>query len=85
MTIAPPVLVVDARGHRCPTPSLRLRKALEAAAEGALVRLLADDPLARIDVPHLLAALGYPLLSLEVEGAVLAFTVRKASCGDRPA
>ena len=71
------VVVVDARGHRCPTPSLRLRRALEAAAEGALVTLLADDPLARIDVPHLVGALGYRLLSVDDGPAGLVFTVRK--------
>ncbi|MFV4649198.1 sulfurtransferase TusA family protein, partial [Mycobacterium tuberculosis] len=42
--------VVDARGHRCPTPTLRLRRALERAAPGEVVELLADDPMARIDV-----------------------------------
>jgi len=71
------VEVVDARGHRCPTPSLRLRRALEHAPDGAVIRLLADDPLARIDIPHLLAGLGYPLLEQATDGSVLTFTVRK--------
>ena len=70
-------LLVDARGHRCPVPSLRLRKALENAADGTTLKLLADDPLARIDIPHLLAGLGYPLIRLETEGSILAFIVRK--------
>ncbi|QUD88892.1 sulfurtransferase TusA family protein [Phenylobacterium montanum] len=74
-----PDLVVDARGHRCPVPSLRLRRALELAAESAVVELLADDPLARIDIPHLLSTLGYPLLKQESEGGVLRFVVRKAA------
>ncbi|ODT88071.1 sulfurtransferase TusA family protein [Phenylobacterium sp. SCN 70-31] len=51
-------ILVDARGHRCPVPTLRLRRALEAAAPGVRVRLLADDPLARIDVPHFAAEAG---------------------------
>lgn len=54
--------IVDARGHRCPVPTLRLRRALEEAPAGARVRLYADDPLARIDVPHLAATLGAPVL-----------------------
>ena len=70
-------VIVDARGHHCPVPSLRLRRALEAAAPGTMVTLLADDPMARIDVPHLLSALGDELLSTEAEGVQLAFTVRK--------
>ena len=69
--------IVDARGHRCPVPSLRLRRALERAVEGALVRLLTDDPLARIDVPHLLAGLGDRLIAQESDGDSLIFTVRK--------
>ena len=72
-----PDLTIDARGHRCPVPSLRLRRALEDAAAGTVVRLLADDPLARIDIPHLLAALGHPLLKLESEDGSLSFLVRK--------
>lgn len=43
------VVTIDARGHRCPVPTLRLRRALETQAS---VTLLADDPMAQIDVPH---------------------------------
>ena len=71
---------VDARGHRCPVPTLRLAKALELVAEGDEVRLLADDPLARIDVPHYAAAKGHRVLSCEAEGGGLVFVVRKGNC-----
>ena len=70
-------ILVDARGHRCPTPTLRLRRALDRAAPGALVRLLADDPMARIDVPHFVAQAGVELLRLEGEGAAISVLVRK--------
>lgn len=66
-------ILVDARGHRCPVPTLRLRRAMEAAPAGARVRLLADDPLARIDVPHLAAARGWTILHSECDGPVLGF------------
>ena len=71
---------VDARGHRCPVPTLRLARALEAAEPGAQVRLLADDPLARIDVPHFAAAKGHQVLSCESDGTGLVFVVQKGSC-----
>ena len=54
-------LVIDARGHRCPVPTLRLRKAMEAAVAGARMRLLADDPMAKIDVPHFASQVGLEL------------------------
>ena len=74
--------VIDARGHRCPVPTLRLRRALEAAAPGERVRLLADDPLARIDVPHFAAEVGAEVLETSQEGGTLAFLVQKA--GPKP-
>jgi tRNA 2-thiouridine synthesizing protein A len=70
-------VIVDARGHRCPTPTLRLRRALEAAPDDASLVLLADDPLARIDVPHFLASEGYaPPVITDIDGE-LRITVRK--------
>ena len=71
-------IVVDARGHRCPVPTLRLRRALEQAPAGARVRLLADDPLARIDVPHFAAQAGVEVLQQSDDGGALSFLVAKA-------
>ncbi|MFN3584955.1 sulfurtransferase TusA family protein [Phenylobacterium sp.] len=71
-------ILVDARGHRCPVPTLKLRRALEAAPAGAVVRLLADDPLARIDVPHFAAQIGARVLEQgDVDGG-LSFLVAKS-------
>lgn len=70
-----PEIIVDARGHRCPVPTLRLRRALEAAPPGARVRLLADDPLARIDVPHFVAGAGLTLVEQTTDGENLSFLV----------
>jgi tRNA 2-thiouridine synthesizing protein A len=72
------VIVVDARGHRCPVPTLRLRRALERAAPGQVVRLLADDPLARIDVPHFCTSQGYRLMSSAADGDSLIFEAARA-------
>ncbi|MGZ5987336.1 MAG: sulfurtransferase TusA family protein [Caulobacteraceae bacterium] len=71
-------ILVDARGHRCPVPTLRLRKALEAAPPGARVRLLADDPMARIDVPHFAGEVGAEILARdEPAGGGFSFLVAK--------
>jgi tRNA 2-thiouridine synthesizing protein A len=72
-----PEILVDARGHRCPVPTLRLRRALEQAAPGAGVRLLADDPMARIDVPHFAAGAGLVVEAIEETQGGLSFLVRK--------
>ncbi len=70
---------MDARGHRCPTPTLRLRRRLAAVAEGAVVVLLTDDPMARIDVPHFASAAGHEVLACSQDGAVLRLRVRRGA------
>lgn len=71
--------LVDARGHRCPVPTLRLRRALEQAAPGGRVRLLADDPLARIDVPHFAASAGAAVIEIvDAPNGAISFLVAKA-------
>jgi len=72
-----PEIVVDARGHRCPVPTLRLRRALADAPAGAQVRLLADDPMARIDVPHFAAEVGAQIVSRQEMDGGFSFVVAK--------
>jgi tRNA 2-thiouridine synthesizing protein A len=72
-----PEILVDARGHRCPVPTLRLRRALERALPGQPVRLVADDPLARIDVPHFIRTEGFQLLDTASDGDDWVFLVLK--------
>jgi tRNA 2-thiouridine synthesizing protein A len=71
-------ILVDARGHHCPIPTLRLRKALETAGPGARVRLLADDPMARVDVPHFAREQGYALLETDEVSGWLVFVVARS-------
>ncbi len=81
----PENLIVDARGLRCPAPTLRLQRAMRSARPGALVRLLADDPLARIDVPHFAAQAGLEIVELESSEALLSVLVRKPKTKRRAA
>lgn len=69
---------IDARGLRCPMPTLKLGKALRAADAGAEVVLLADDPLARLDVPHFCNEAGAELTAVEdLERGGWRFRVRR--------
>ncbi len=56
-------------------PSLRLARALEAAAPGGTIVLMATDPMARIDVPHMLADGPHRLIRIEDVDGVLRITV----------
>lgn len=70
--------VIDARGHRCPAPTLKLGRALRLAAPGDVIVLLADDPMARIDVPHFLGQTEHVLTSVSDEGAAMRFQITKS-------
>ena len=70
-------LTVNARGHRCPVPTLRLRRALEQVVSGQRVLLLADDPMARIDVPYFVSDAGHILVETAEDGRGLRFLVER--------
>ena len=74
-------MIVDARGHLCPVPSLRLRKAIEGLPPGTRAVLLATDPMARIDVPYLMAELGGRVVETTEADGVLTLVVET---GDAP-
>ena len=71
-------ILVDARGHRCPVPTLRLRRVAADAAAGQFIRLLTDDPLAKIDVPHFAAQAKLTIVESTSEGSVISFLLSTA-------
>ena len=72
---------LDTCGLLCPLPVLKARKRLGAMAPGALLRVVADDPAARVDFPHFCAEQGHGLVSAEDEGGRLTFVIRKRGAG----
>ncbi len=45
--------VLDLKGLKCPLPALFAKRALSRAAPGTTIVVIADDPLAYIDIPHM--------------------------------
>jgi tRNA 2-thiouridine synthesizing protein A len=72
-----PSRVVDARGHKCPVPSLRLRRALDETGDGEVIELWADDPMVKIDIPHLVKSLGDEIVFKDLSGPHCIFWVMK--------
>lgn len=68
---------LDTLGLLCPLPVLKARKRLSTMPAGALLRVLADDPAARIDFPHFCNEQGHELVSAGEDGATLEFVIRK--------
>jgi len=68
---------LDATGLLCPLPVLKARKRLQALTSGQVLRVLADDPAAVIDMPHFCAEQGHELLSAQTDAAPQIYLIRK--------
>ena len=69
---------LDAKGLLCPLPVLKARKRLQALSSGQVLRMLADDPAAIVDVPHFCAEAGHELLGIEDAEDAQIYLIRKA-------
>jgi tRNA 2-thiouridine synthesizing protein A len=68
---------IDATGLLCPLPVLKARKRLGQMKAGEVLRLLASDPMAVVDVPHFCSEAGHGFEGMaELEGT-RAFLIRK--------
>ena len=68
--------VIDARGLKCPLPVLKMEKRLAALSAGTPLRVLATDPMARIDIPLFCRQHGHQCSLDSVEGE-MHFTIVK--------
>lgn len=68
---------LDALGLLCPLPVLKARKRLSDMSDGAVLRVLADDPAAVVDVPHFCSEGGHSLIATTDEGTAQVYLIRK--------
>ncbi|MFT0859064.1 sulfurtransferase TusA family protein [Ancylobacter sp. G4_0304] len=68
---------LDLRGLKCPLPALLTRRALERAAPGLRLTVECTDPMAVIDIPHMVRETGNTLVGQERLDDRLVFHIRK--------
>jgi len=78
---------LDTRGLICPLPVLRARKVLLCLPPGAVLRVLADDPVALIDLPHFCGQAGHVHLGVTEDGGWQVHLIRRGAApkAGRPA
>ena len=54
-------LVIDTTGLRCPLPVLKVRKSLPKLKKTDIALIIADDPLAEIDLRHFCSIKSYEI------------------------
>lgn len=70
------IITIDARGLRCPLPVLKAEKLLDTLAPGEQFVLLADDPIAAIDIPVMCKRMGL-IYAADTKDDVARFTITK--------
>jgi len=73
-----PSETLDARGLLCPLPVLKARKRLEPLESGDVLKVIADDPAARVDLPHFCVEAGHSLLESFDEEDDQVYLIQKA-------
>ena len=68
---------LDLSGLLCPLPVLRARKRLQSMAPGAILKVIATDPMSAIDMPHFCNEQGHALLEQRQDGGALIFRIRR--------
>jgi tRNA 2-thiouridine synthesizing protein A len=75
MTIAK----LDLSGLKCPLPALKTRRVLKSLAPGDRLEVRCTDPLAAIDIPHLVASTGDRLEAIERGERDMVFRIEKSA------
>ncbi|GHE62890.1 hypothetical protein GCM10019059_23090 [Camelimonas fluminis] len=66
---------LDLRGLKCPLPVLYARRELARMAPGARLRVRCTDPMAAIDIPHMVHEAGHRLAGSVHSGPLLTFDI----------
>lgn len=69
---------LDARGLCCPMPSVKTALALEAMKHGAVLEVMADDPVSKQDLPAWAESTGNTVLGMVEEGNAIRVYIKKA-------
>lgn len=70
-------LVLDLSGLKCPLPALHTRKALRRMGPGERLEVRCTDPMAAIDIPHLVSEGGDLLERQDLTDGRLTFLIIK--------
>ena len=68
---------LDLRGLKCPLPALFARRALARTKPGDEIEVIADDPLAAIDIPHMCHQEGHEVVSVDRDGVIVRLLLRR--------
>jgi tRNA 2-thiouridine synthesizing protein A len=73
--------ILDLRGLKCPLPAMLAKKALARLSPGTDVTVLADDPLAAVDIAHMCHGEGHAVESVTARDGYTEFALKTGAKG----
>jgi tRNA 2-thiouridine synthesizing protein A len=70
-------LEVDASGLNCPLPLLRLKKGLMEVSAGDVIKIIATDPAAHLDIGVYIEQTGHTMIEFIKDQSVQTFYIKK--------
>jgi tRNA 2-thiouridine synthesizing protein A len=70
--------LLDLRGLKCPLPALMTERRLRTLTAGTILTVLASDPLAPVDIPHMCNREGHAVLEVRKADGHHVFLIRKS-------
>lgn len=70
-------LEVDASGLNCPLPLLRLKKGLMEVNAGDVIKIIATDPAAHLDIGVYIEQTGHTIIEFIKDQSVQTFYIKK--------
>ena len=71
--------ILDTKGHQCPIPVLKARRAIKEVAPGDTLTELATDPASVIDFKHFCNTTGNELVEWTEDGDVFTYVIRRTA------
>jgi tRNA 2-thiouridine synthesizing protein A len=70
-------LEIDASGLNCPLPLLRLKKGLMESESGDIIKIIATDPAAHLDIGVYTDQIGHEIVEFLKDDGIQVFYIRK--------
>ena len=72
-------ITLDLAGLKCPLPAMKTKKALATLRTGDRLEVICTDPMAAIDIPHLVNTAGHRLVASSRNDDQLSFLIELKS------
>lgn len=68
---------LNAQGLRCPEPVMMVRKSIREMQSGDILKIIADDPSTKRDIPSFCEFMDHILVKHHIKGSTFLFWIQK--------